>query len=222
MPHIFLDESGQFGKEAGNDVFVVASFTVADPRRSYNRFRRWQREKFPKKLRHQPEIKFSDVRITENLRLKTLKSIGNLGVRIHYTYLRKDNIPGDYRYKGVLKSGHLYSHVIAETIGLYLPLNDLELRILCDQRHLKGISQKEFKQGLQAHLLPQVPHGTVVQVAMVDSTTNPNIQIADWIAGALGRYLNEKPLGQGYYQILKNNIAGRGKELFKDNWVSGL
>jgi hypothetical protein len=222
MPHIFIDESGQFGKDGSNDVFVVASFAIADPRRTYNRFQRWQREKFPRKLRNQPEIKFSDVRITESLRLKTLQHIAGLGVRVHFTYLRKENIPAGYQYKGVLKSGHLYSHVIAETVGLYLPLSDMELRVFCDQRHLKGISQNEFKQGLQAHLLPLVPPGTAVQVEMVDSTTNPNIQIADWIAGALSHYLNGKPRGESYYQVLGNNLIGEGKELFRNSYIVRL
>ena len=49
---------------------------------------------------------------------------------------------------------------------------------------------------------------------MVDSTTNANIQIADWISGALARYLEQKPFGKEYYEILKNNVIGEGKELF--------
>lgn len=28
----------------------------------------------------------------------------------------------------------------------------------------------------------------------------------------------EKPLGDKFYQILKNNLLGEGKELFKDYW----
>ena len=49
---------------------------------------------------------------------------------------------------------------------------------------------------------------------MIDSTTNANIQIADWIAGALYRYLEGKPNGDEYYKILKNNFLDDGKEFF--------
>lgn len=57
---------------------------------------------------------------------------------------------------------------------------------------------------------------------MIDSTTSENIQIADWISGAIGRYLEKKDLGEECYQILKNNIIQNGKELFKDYWGNKL
>lgn len=51
---------------------------------------------------------------------------------------------------------------------------------------------------------------------MLSSTTTANIQIADWITGALARYLEQKKLGQECYEILKNNLLRpEGKELFK-------
>ena len=53
---------------------------------------------------------------------------------------------------------------------------------------------------------------------MVDSKQNANIQIADWIVGALARYLEDKELGEECCQILKNNFLDLGKELFKDFW----
>jgi len=53
---------------------------------------------------------------------------------------------------------------------------------------------------------------------MIDSTTNCNIQIADWISGALAWFLEEKNLGKECYQVLKNNLLGDGKELFKNYW----
>jgi len=34
MPHIFLDESGQFARRAYEKYFVVGSFTVGNPRRT--------------------------------------------------------------------------------------------------------------------------------------------------------------------------------------------
>lgn len=96
MAYMFLDESGQFTKHNNEKFFVVGSFIVGDPRRTEKQFRGWQREKFPKKLRHQPEIKFSEVKIKENLRLRTLKFIADLDVRINYSFLSRKNIPADY------------------------------------------------------------------------------------------------------------------------------
>ena len=50
---------------------------------------------------------------------------------------------------------------------------------------------------------------------MVDSTASVNVQIADWIAGALARYLEKGHLGEECFKILKGNIIGEGIELFR-------
>ena len=218
MPHIFLDESGQFTKYKDEKYFVIGTFTIGNPRRTEKQFRVWQRTKFPRKLRYQPEIKFSEINISDNLRLKTLKFISNLDVRIHYSYLLKRNIPDEYRKKDKLKSGLLYTNIVGETLEMYLPISDREFRIFCDKRHLKGIKRSEFKRVLEARLYSQLPSGVAIQIEMLDSAVSPNIQIADWISGALGWYLEKKRLGEECYQILKNNLLGEGKELFKDYW----
>ena len=218
MAHIFLDESGQFAKHNNEKYFVVASFVVGDPRRTEKKFRSWQRTKFPRKLRYQSEIKFSEIKIEDNLRLKTLKFISNLDVRIHYVYLLRKNIPINYYRKEKLQSGHLYTNIIGETLEMYLPTNDLEFRVFCDKRHLKGIKRSEFKEILKARLLPQMSSKSIIQIEMIDSEQNVNIQISDWIVGALARYLEGKELGDECYQILRNNLLGSGKELFKDIW----
>lgn len=198
---------------------MVGSFTVGNIRRTEKQFRSWQRTKFPRKLRCQPEIKFSEINIDESLRLKTLTFIANLDVRVHFSYLLKKNIPNDYRAtKSKLRSGYLYTNIIGEILEMYLPISDKEFRVFCDKRHLKGIKQSEFKSILKARLLPQLPQGTVIQIEMVDSKSNTNVQIADWIAGALAWYLEKKHLGEECYRVLKNNLLGEGKELFKDYW----
>ncbi|MCL5011224.1 MAG: DUF3800 domain-containing protein [Patescibacteria group bacterium] len=218
MPYIFLDESGQFGKYDNEKYFVVGSFIVGNPRRTERQFHSWYRSRFPKKLRCQPEIKFSEIKITEKLRLKTLRFIANLDVRINYSFLLKQNIPDDYRQKDKLQSGLLYTNIIGEMLEMYLPVTDLEFRVFCDERHLKGIKRSEFKKLLIARLLPQLPHNSIIQIEMVSSAQNANIQIADWIAGALAWSLEGKPLGKDCCAILQNNILKEGKELFKNYW----
>lgn len=215
MAYIFLDESGQFSKENDGRYFIVGSFTVGNHRRTAKQFRSWQRSRFPRRLRNATEIKFSEIEIKDELRLKTLRHIANLDVRIHYTYLLRENIPFEYWKKDKLQSGALYTNVIGETLKMYLPVRDKEFRVFCDQRHLKGIRRPNFKAILKAQLLPQLSKDTLIQIEMIDSTTNVNIQIADWISGAIARYLEKKPLGEECFQILKNNLLKvEGKELF--------
>lgn len=222
MPHIFLDESGQFTKHNHEKYFIVGSFVIGDYRRTEKRFRSWYKTKFPKKIRNQSEIKFSDKRIDENLRLRTLKFIADLDVRINYVYLLKRNIPDDYLYKNKIQDGLLYTNIIGETLEMFLPINDCEFRLFCDQRHLKGMKKFQFKEILKNRLIPQLPNRAIIQIEPTDSTTSANIQIADWISGAIARYLEKKNLGEECYQILKNNILQDGKELFKDYWENKI
>lgn len=95
----------------------------------------------------------------------------------------------------------------------YLPTDDKEIRIFCDRRSLKGMTKKEFEAAVVAKLLPRCTPDTLVEVCMIDSTTNPNIQIADWICGAYIQYLEKRPGGEEYYKALKNSILGT-KEFF--------
>ena len=71
-----------------------------------------------------------------------------------------------------------------------------------------------FLSAIAGLLLPLCAPGTIVQVEMIDSMANANIQIADWISGALAHYLEKEPLGNECYRILKNNLLDSGTEFF--------
>ncbi len=210
---IFLDESGQFSKHNNEQYFVIASFTVGNPRRTEKAFRSWRASRFPRKMRKQSEIKWSS-KIDSALRLKTLHYIARLDVRIRYSYLLHKNIPINYWRKNKLQSGSLYLNVVGETLDMYLPTDDKEFRVFCDQRRLKDLKRSKFKTLLANRLLAQMPKDSIIQIEMIDSTTNANIQISDWIAGALAWYLEKKPLGEECFRILQNNILGKRRELF--------
>lgn len=216
---IFLDETGQLSKSKDGEYFLIGTFTAGDPRRTQKRFISWRQEKFPKKLKYLPEVKFSNTDISDELRLKTLKEIAKLDVRIRYGFIRRENIPLDFRYKGKIRTGHLYTEIVSKTLESYLPISDKDFRVFCDTRNLKGLKKSEFKSIISTNILSQLAPNSIVQIEMLDSTTNANIQIADWICGALGRYYNQKKLGQECFDILKNNLLGEGIELFKDYWA---
>lgn len=214
--YIFLDESGQFKKHNHEEYFVVGSFTIGDQRRTDKAFRVWFKTKFPRKMRTQSEIKWSASGISNELRLRTLKHIAKLDVRIRYGYLLRKNIPSTYRKKGKIESGVLYTNIIGEILEKYVPTDEKEIHIFCDRRSLKGMTKNEFSSSIRGQLLPLCASGTTIQVEMIDSVTNANIQIADWISGAIAYYLEKKPLGEDYYKILKNNFIDPGKEFFAE------
>jgi hypothetical protein len=212
--YIFLDESGNFTKHNHEEYFVIGSFTVGDIQRTAKGFRSFYVKHFPKKMRHQSEIKWSATGISDELRLKTLRYISKLDVRIRYIYLKRNNIPEEYRSKDKLKDGLLYTNIVGELLDMYLPSLDQDFRVFCDQRRLSGMTGQDFKRMIQARVTLNLPKNPIVQVETVDSISHINIQIADWISGALLRYLEKGHLGEECFSILKGNIIGEGKELF--------
>lgn len=218
--HIFLDESGQFYKNHTEGYFVIGTFTVGDPRRTAKRFRAWCKTRFPKKMRKRPEIKYSDSGISKELRIKTVQYISKLDVRIRFTYIKRENIPEKFRAKNSIESGLLYTHIVGETLQMYVSSADQIFHVFCDQRRLKGVRKTQFIEIVTTQLLPMCPKGTNIQIEMVDSEQYPNIQITDWVVGALAAYLNKKPLGKELFEVLHNNIIGEGAELFKEYWAN--
>lgn len=214
---VYLDESGNLTKDKEH-YFIVGSYTVGDPRRISKAFRKWQRTKFPRKLKGQSEVKFNNPTLDDKLRLKTIKFLANQDIRIFYTFLKKENIPREYRKKGkVHETGLLYTEIVGETLELYLPIAELEFRVFRDRKTLRGVNLAQFNEILNARLLPKLPARVILQIAAEDSSTHPQIQVADWICGALARYYENKKYGKEFYEILKNNIV-RSKELFEKYW----
>lgn len=219
--YIYLDESGNLTGKNGQ-YFIIGSYTVGDPKRIANAFRRWQRIKFPKKMKVQSEIKFNDPHIKDVLRLKTIKYLAEQDIRIFYTYLKRKNIPENYRRNGKIHdTGLLYAEIVRATLELYLPVTELKLIVLRDKKSLKRMSVQEFHETLKLSLLPKLPPKILFHVYTVDSTSNPQIQVADWICGALARYYENKTMGKELYVELKRNIV-RQKELFLDYWFRRL
>ena len=216
--YIYLDESGNFTGNKDN-YFVVGGFVTSNPRRTSKAFRKWQHTKFiNKKLKYRSEFKFSDTRLTEKLRLKTLEYFSKQDIRIFYSFLNTKNIPLEFRKKSCIESGFLYAEIVAQTIHMLLPTSELEFRIFRDERQLKSLPQKEFNRTLRLDLLPHLSKNALVEVVSLDSTANVNIQIADWVCGALYRYHNNKGQnGNKYFFTLRNNIVF-SKELFDSYW----
>lgn len=213
--YIFLDESGNF--KGDKECFVVGGFITNNPKQTAKSFRKWQHLKFPKKVRHQAEVKFSVSGFSSELKAKTLFYFAKQDIRIFYTFLNTHNIPLEFQKAKGLESGRLYAEVIAETLRLLFPISDLEFRVFLDERRLKNLTRVEFKELLKIGLLPGLPAKAVWQIEMLDSFTNTNIQIADWICGALYRYHTKGKNGQVFFDTLRNNILISG-ELFKDYW----
>lgn len=215
--YIFLDESGNF-KGDKERLFIVAGFVTGNQRTTAKAFRKWQHSKFTnKKLKYRNEIKFTNTSLTDKLRAQTLLYLTQQNIRIFYSFLKIKNIPVEFREKRSIKSGHLYTEIIATTLDMVFPSAESQVIVNLDHRSLKKVSQKEFKEILRLHILLQLPKKASVYVNTIDSSTDPNIQIADWICGALYRYHTKRSFGKEFYKILHGSITA-SEELFKDYW----
>jgi len=216
--HIYLDETGNLIKRNGR-YFIVATYTVGDPERIDKAFRKWQKNKFPRILKNQAEVKFNDAHLTDSLRLKTIDYFSKQDIRIFYSFLKISNIPEEYRKKGVVyKTGLLYTEIVASTLELYLPVTEKQFIVIRDQRSLKGVTLSQFNEKLKIRLLPQLPAKTNFRIHSVDSTSSALVQVSDWICGALARFHENKQEGKAFYEKLKKNIIEE-KELFSDYWT---
>lgn len=212
---IYLNESGNLTKSNGK-YFIVASYSINDPKRVSNGFRRFQKNKFPKKLRSQTEIKFNDSHIDDDLRLRTLKHFVAQDIRIFYTFLNKKNVPEEYHKKGKIhKTGQLYSEIVVATLDLYLPITEKSFIITRDQRVLKGVTISQFNEALKTSLLPKLPAKTFFLIHTVDSAGSPQVQITDWICGALARYHEQKPMGNEFLQCAKKLYCSGKRIIFR-------
>lgn len=216
--HTYLDETGNLIKGKEN-YFIVASYTIGNPERIAKAFLKWQKNKFPKILRSQSEVKFNDPHLTDDLRLKSIRYLSQQDIRIFYTFLKVKNIPEEYRKKGVVhETGLLYTEIVAATLELYFPLTEQNFIVTRDQRSLKGVTLQLFNEKLKLRLLAQLPAKTKLKIYAVTSSDNIHVQIADWICGALARFYENKANGQAFYEEMKGNIIEE-KELFSDYWT---
>ena len=167
-------------------------------------------------MRGQSEIKWSATGIDDELRLRTLRHISKLDVRIRFVYLLNNNIPIEYLKKDKLQSGLLYTNIIGEVLDMYMPILDKNLHVICDRRRLSGVTESKFRSILESRLKPSLSKNTKIEIDMVDSASNPNIQIVDWIAGAIAYYLEKGKQGEEFYKTLKGNFMNDGKELFNN------
>ncbi len=204
--YIFLDESGQLNKNSKERYFVIGSFSVKDPRKTSKAFRNWINSKFPKKIRNQVEVKWSQAGIDKYLRLKTIKFLSSLEIEIVFGYVLKKNIPFKYFKNNKLQSGYLYTYLASLVLEQYFPVNSGSLSIYCDARSLSKMSKKDFNYYISTHLQNLTHKNMKIDVQMIDSTSNINIQIADWLCGAMFKTLEQNALGHEYYNLLKNCI----------------
>ncbi len=188
--YIFIDESGHISTSNTDTVFVLGSFATNEYINIEKKIKSWFYNKYLKKFRSQSEIKWSSD-IKEDLRLKTLKYIRNLNIDISYAYLTKKDIYKHYSKNKKIYTEKLYIDLLINLLKQYNLENKINIYIYCDRWRLKNMTINQFKESIKLKLSDICKIGTIINIEMIDSTTSLSIQVADWIAGAMYRFLNK-------------------------------
>lgn len=205
MIFIYIDESGQFYNRNTENFFVVAGFSTENFRITAKEFKKWKINKFPRKFKYQNEIKFSDKIITNHLKIKTIEKILNIpNTKIEFIKINNSEIPKEYMNKnGKINTQSLYTDKLAELVLKFLVNKNEEIKIFCDHRHIKGYTKKQYKEKLVKQINSLIQSTLKIDIDFVDSKNNTNVQIADWIVGAIAHALNKKTNCDEYQDLLK-------------------
>ena len=181
MLYIFADESGNFSGNRDH-YFVLSAFVTSDPRATRKCFLRARQTRLPKKYRHYSEIKFSDRAIPERFKKHVLGRVAQEDVRIYAIFFDKRNLPLSLRRQ---PEGLVYCHLVGQLLEMCPLAESREIYIFLDRRNLKGTTRDAFDATLKTRLILSFPRLRRLDIEHVDSTSNVNIQIADFIAGAI-------------------------------------
>lgn len=201
MYYIYIDENGSLIKNDKKTYIVIGSFSTSDYMFTQKKIIAWFKNKLNKKSTQ--EVKWSDRYISDTFRLKTLKYMLSLGIDITYSYQKNLNIPIKYFSTHGLETGYVYTDLIIQTIKKHNIKDKTYIYVFCDKVSLKNITTKEFISTIEGFFSQQL--GKKIYIQMVNSNNNPNIQIADWIAGSLHRFLTKGRLWKEIGCILQIN-----------------
>lgn len=188
--HIYIDESGQLSFNSKEHFFVVAGFSTYNQKEIQKKMKIWFQTKFPKKIRMQSEIKWTD-RIDDDLRIKTLMFMKKLDITIIFKFITKEILIKQYSTHRRFDPSKIYIDLLLEVLLNCNLNNNNFIYIRCDRRPMKNVTSQEFTEIIRKDLYEIVKLSTIIDVEMIDSTTSMGIQIADWIAGSIIRYLEK-------------------------------
>jgi hypothetical protein len=177
--YIYADEAGNFsGKRDAH--FVLAAFSTDTPRATRKVFLTTRQTKLPKRFRSYAEVRFSDVNVPRSFKIKVLERLCAEDIGVYALILHKEGMPANLRGR---EEGLFYCRLVGELLELSPVESATQVRVLLDRRRLKNLTREQFNADLQARLAKVAPN-VRIEIEHIDSTTNVNIQIADFIAGA--------------------------------------
>ena len=185
---IYIDESGDLGfTEKASPYFVIAALIVHEPLAIRRCFAKIRRNKLRKKYRELPEFKFNNS--SPEIKKRILACIASADVDIAYCVLRKEQVYPHLRSNHQIVYNYLTGSLISHIIQRFSIFGDVEITV---DKSLNGIQREAFDQYLVYKTFEKNqtfdPAAIRIDIEHADSRTEPCIQAADFIAGALHYY----------------------------------
>lgn len=202
---VYVDESGDlgFGPRA-SQYFVLAAVVVRDDQKIRRCFKKIRQRKLKKSLRDLPEFKFNNTKgLIKDL---ILQCIADCDLDITYAVLRKNQVHSRLRDKQQIIYNYLTGSLISRIAYQYA----IEGHIyVCIDKSTYSLERDHFDDYLTYRMFDNgAPNATSLdQLAIehLDSRTEPCIQAADFVAGAVHQMYREND--ETYYRIIEPRIA---------------
>jgi hypothetical protein len=204
---IYIDESGDIGLGTrSSDYFVIAAVVVRDPLCVRRCFSRVRKSRLKKRFREVPEFKFNNTSGT--LKRRILECLARCDLDIVYSVLRKKELYPELRDKPYIVYNYLMGSLIAHMVSYYGAQG--EVNIIVD-KSMSGIQRDAFDQYIVYKIFEKNPpeelRNTPLKVRHLDSRSEPCIQAADFVAGAIHRLYRTGD--NSCYRLVEKNIVRR-------------
>lgn len=210
MKFIYVDESGDFGfsQKSTKYVIIAASFTCR-PKEISIWMKRIRKRKLNKKLRKSNELKAADAK-EDFLNYFYEHANLDLDFSVYAAIVNKTKIPYQLRSE----EGLIFLRSVEQLIDLAKAEFSPTMYWYFDRRPVKKIHWGTISQIIKEKLfLFSTSRKPIIEIHSVDSSRNLNIQFADFIAYAIGRFVNRGD--NSWYKIIKPHIKKLKEVKFK-------
>ena len=195
---VFVDDSGDPGfKKASSSHFVMAAALFIEPKTATLLSKRIA--DYRKSLGWRDDYEFKFAKIRKDIIIELLDIISSYDFQIYATYVDK----ASFRQTApIIDKEKLYNWTIKELLSMIL-LRDVKIEI-------DGRSSKQYMKQTATYLRREINSDKArkIEIKFEDSTNDNLIQLADLIAGAINRSLNnDKTDSKTYIRIIKDKIV---------------
>ena len=184
---IYTDESGGYwpGPARSSPYFVIAALIVNDPLDIKRCFKKIRRNKLKKKFKELPELKFNSS--DKIIRRRVLECIASSDVDIWCSVPSKEQLFDHLKETPPVVYNYLTGSLIAKIYLHYRPRHTFNVIV---DKSLNGIQRELFDNYVVYKTMEHnslSPHFRYLPPSFIDSKTEPCVQAADFVAGAVHR-----------------------------------